>query len=216
MVGKPTTITNGYNNPIFVSKSHTSQAHTDVSLTPSLGGKMHAWGKTRCILLAQTIFSLGCITEAGPWLQMPPNISTTFRLKKMKGSIHKTERVYRGLTMGTVNSPAIACRLGNSEVRKLRHEHALFHGVISENSWGNNLNGEGYTESIGHGQVELNQEGVPAALIFSMVDDFMVHAATKEQAMRAFSVFMDHIVNLGFICQSIKTSPPAQQQNIME
>jgi hypothetical protein len=114
--------------------------------------------------------------------------------------------------MGTANSLAIACRLGNSGVRKLRDEHELFHGVVSENSWRNNLNGEGYTEGIGHGRVAINQEGLPAALIFSMVDDFMVHAASKNQAMRAFSAFMDHSVNLGFICQPIKTSPPAQRQ----
>jgi hypothetical protein len=97
--------------------------------------------------------------------------------------IHKTEWVYRGLPMGTANSPAIACRLGNSGVCKLHDEHELFHGVVSENSWRNNLNGKGYTEGIVHGRVAINQEGLPAALVFSMVDDFMVHADTKEQAM---------------------------------
>jgi hypothetical protein len=45
-----------------------------------------------------------------------------------------------------------------------------------------------------------------------MVDDLLVHGVNKEQTGRAFSVFMDHSVKLGFIYQPLKTSPPARRQ----
>jgi hypothetical protein len=84
--------------------------------------------------------------------------------------------------MGTANSPAIACRLGNSGVRKLRDEHELFHGKVLENTWRKNLCGQGYLKGVGHGRVEILENGEPVTQIFSMVDDFFVHAATREQA----------------------------------
>jgi hypothetical protein len=114
--------------------------------------------------------------------------------------------------MGTANSSAIACRLGNSGVRKLWDEHDLFHGKIIENTWRRNLCGGGYIQGIGHGRVEIHENGEPIALIFSMVDDFFVHGATKMQAYKGFTAFMDHSVKLGFICQPVKTSLPAQRQ----
>jgi hypothetical protein len=45
-----------------------------------------------------------------------------------------------------------------------------------------------------------------------MVDDYFIHAPTKRKCCEAFTVFMNHMVRLGFICQCVKTSPPAQQQ----
>jgi hypothetical protein len=60
--------------------------------------------------------------------------------------------------------------------------------------------------------VEIGQDGLPVAKLWIMVDDFLVHGSIREQAGRAFGEFMDHSVRLGFICQPIKTSPPAQQQ----
>jgi hypothetical protein len=44
-----------------------------------------------------------------------------------------------------------------------------------------------------------------------MVDDFLVHGHDKESTKRALTEFMNHSVCLGFICQPIKTSPPAQK-----
>jgi hypothetical protein len=114
--------------------------------------------------------------------------------------------------MGTTNSPAIACRLGNSGVRKLRDGNPTFRGRVIENTWQNTLTGTTYQAGVGHGRVELQEDGTPVALIFSMVDDFLVHGHDKETTMRAFTEFMNHSVCLGFICQHIKTSPPAQKQ----
>jgi hypothetical protein len=62
------------------------------------------------------------------------------------------------------------------------------------------------------GRVELGLDGLPVARIWGMVDDFMIHAPTKSKCFQAFSEFMDHTVRLGFICQKVKTSPPAQVQ----
>jgi hypothetical protein len=147
------------------------------------------------------------------------NFRTKLDERRYLGCIHLlmgTEWVYRGLPMGTANSPAIACRLGNSGVRKLRDEHPLFHGSVQENSWRRHLNGEGYSEGIGHGRIELGARGQPVVLIFSMVGDFFIHSATKQLAQDGFSAFMDHSMRLGFICQPIKTSPPSQRQKFLD
>jgi hypothetical protein len=45
-----------------------------------------------------------------------------------------------------------------------------------------------------------------------MVDDFLIHAPTRSKCVTAFNEFMDMTVRLGFICQKVKTSPPAQVQ----
>ena len=45
-----------------------------------------------------------------------------------------------------------------------------------------------------------------------MVDDFLIHAHSKEAFDEAFKVFLDHMVRVGFICQVAKTNPPAQSQ----
>jgi hypothetical protein len=143
------------------------------------------------------------------------NFKTLPEEQHLLGCIHPgdgTEWIYAGLPMGTTNSPAIACRLGNSGLRKMRQTEAIFQGTPVENTWRNNLSNQQYTPGIGHGRVLLNEQGEPSALVFSMVDDFLVHAHTQERAGRAFSSFMDHSVRLGFICQPIKTSPPAQIQ----
>jgi hypothetical protein len=143
------------------------------------------------------------------------NFLTKAEERRYLGCIHPidgSEWIYQGLPMGTANSPAIACRLGNSGVRKLRDGHKLFHGEVLENTWRKNLCGHDYRAGVGHGRVEILENGEPVALIFSMVNDFFVHGATRQQASESFSAFMDHSVKLGFICQPVKTSPPAQRQ----
>jgi hypothetical protein len=74
------------------------------------------------------------------------------------------------------------------------------------------LAGEPADPSRGYGRVEIGEDGLPVALIWGMVDDFLVHAPTKTKCYAAFSEFMDHTMRLGFICQKVKTSPPAQVQ----
>jgi hypothetical protein len=131
------------------------------------------------------------------------------------GCIHPItgeEFVYGGLPMGAANSPAIACRIGNSSLRQLRENSTTYSGEIRENTWRAQLNGERIEPRWGHGRVEIGSDGVPIALVWGMVDDFLIHAPTKHKCFKAFSEFMDHTVRLGFICQKAKTSPPAQEQ----
>jgi hypothetical protein len=87
-----------------------------------------------------------------------------------------------------------------------------FRGAVRENTWRTKLAGIPYDSRLGHGRVLMTPAGLPASRIWSMVDDFLVHSPTKRACCAAFSEFMDHMVRLGFICQQVKTSPPAQVQ----
>jgi hypothetical protein len=131
------------------------------------------------------------------------------------GCIHpitNEELVYVGLPMGSASSPSIACRMGNSVMRLLRSESPTFQGTVIENTWRKSMDGNGYDKRLGHGRTYMGDDGLPAALIWGMVDDFLIHGPTKEKCGRAFSEFMDLTVRLGIICQRVKTKPPAQQQ----
>jgi hypothetical protein len=119
---------------------------------------------------------------------------------------------YTGLPMGSANSPAIACRLGNSGLRLLRTESELFQGTPTENSWRNPFGGEVYHAVFGHGRFLMGADGLPAAILFAHVDDYLVHGPTHRKTCLAFNAFMDHSVRLGIICQETKTRPPSQQQ----
>jgi hypothetical protein len=47
-----------------------------------------------------------------------------------------------------------------------------------------------------------------------MVDDYLIHSPTKARCEEAFGQFMEYMLRLGFICQKVKTSPPAQVQKL--
>jgi hypothetical protein len=114
--------------------------------------------------------------------------------------------------MGSANSPAIACRLGNSGLRLPRSESDLFQGVPHENTRRHSFTGAAYHPKFGHGRVLIGADGLPAAVIFAHVDDYLIHGPTCRKTCLAFNVFMDLSVRLGIICQHKKTRPPAQQQ----
>jgi hypothetical protein len=119
---------------------------------------------------------------------------------------------YAGLPMGSANSPVIACRLGSSGLRLLRTESDLFQGTPHENMWHQSFTGVTYHPKFGHGRVLIGPDGLPAALIFAHVDDYLVHGPTCHKTCLAFNAFMDLSVRLGIICQHKKTRPPAQRQ----
>jgi hypothetical protein len=58
----------------------------------------------------------------------------------------------------------------------------------------------------------MDPNGSPASQIWAMVDDCFIHSPTKRKCRMAFAEFMEHMLRLGFICQNVKTSPPAQVQ----
>ena len=131
------------------------------------------------------------------------------------GTIHPVTNqlyVYRGLPMGSSNSPAIACRIGNSFLRMLRAECDAFQGVPTENSWRVKLQGDVHHTEWGYGRVLVGSDGLPACHVWAHVDDYFIHGPTKQKTCRAFAAFMDLSVRMGFIVQPCKTSPPAQVQ----
>ena len=135
--------------------------------------------------------------------------------RRYLGCIHPitgVELVYAGLPMGTANSPAIACRINNGALRQLKKESPRFHGVVKENTWRTKLSGERYDSRLGHGRVLMGPDNMPTSRIWAMVDDYLIHSPTKEKCRQAFAEFMEYMVRLGFICQKVKTSPPAQVQ----
>jgi hypothetical protein len=135
--------------------------------------------------------------------------------RRYLGCIHPitgAELVYAGLPMGTSNSPAIACRINNGALRQLRVESPRFDGSVRENTWRTKLKGEKYDPRLGHGRILMSPDGLPTSRIWVMVDDYFIHIPTKQKCWEAFGEFMDYMLRLGFICQKVKTSPPAQVQ----
>ena len=135
--------------------------------------------------------------------------------RRYLGCIHPitgAELVYAGLPMGTSNSPAIACRINNGALRQLKKESTLFQGSVRENTWRTKLDGKEYDSRLGHGRILMGQDGLPASRIWAMVDDYFIHSPTERKCHEAFGEFMDYMLRLGFICQKVKTSPPAQVQ----
>jgi hypothetical protein len=135
--------------------------------------------------------------------------------RRYLGCIHpiaQEQLCYAGLPMGTAQSPAVACRINNGALRQLREECSLFHGTVLENTWRSKMDGVQYDPTFGHGRVTIGADGQPVALIWAMVDDYLIHAPTFLKCCAAFSAFMDFMVWLGFICQKVKTKPPNQVQ----
>jgi hypothetical protein len=137
--------------------------------------------------------------------------------RKYLGVVHPvTGKHYRyaGLPMGAGNSPAIACRYGMTFNRKLIEKHPeLFGGVPTPNCWHVGLdesNPANYDPKRGFGMTWEGPEGKAAALIWSFVDDFLLHAPTYEKLCQALTAFMDLAVDCGFLCHPGKLEPPSQ------
>ena len=118
-----------------------------------------------------------------------------------------------GLPMGAKASPSIACRIGEGIMDLLRQECPVFQACDRvENTWRTSLKNGSYNPNIGHGYVYLQSNGRPVALVFGFVDDFKIHASTKEDCIAAAEGFMRLFLRLGLVCQPVKTAPPNQQQ----
>jgi hypothetical protein len=143
------------------------------------------------------------------------NFATRPEERKYLGCIHPItgqQLVYCGLPMGSASSPAISCRITNGGMRTIRDTEPVFQGKLQINTWATSMKDGSYDPRKGHGRVLIGEDGLPAALIWVMVDDYFIHAPTRRKCLKAFTAFMDNMVRLGFICQCVKTSPPAQRQ----
>jgi hypothetical protein len=87
----------------------------------------------------------------------------------------------------------------------------VFQGVVRENCWRTKLASNAYQAELGSGLVRIGSDGLPAALMWAFVDDFKIHAPTKEKLIQALNAFMDQSLRLGYICQKVKTKPPSQR-----
>jgi hypothetical protein len=114
--------------------------------------------------------------------------------------------------MGTMNSPPIACRLNNAAMRQFVARCVHFQGTQSLNTWESHMKDGKYEGRKGHGRIIMGADGLPSCVLFTIVDDYFIHGPTRCKCRLAFSAFMDYMVRLGFICQKIKTNPPAQIQ----
>jgi hypothetical protein len=188
---------------------------------------MKAGGQNACIgkdpvYLAQKR-SILAMMYAGGWSAVADvskqfhNFATKSEERKYLGCIHPitgAQLVYCGLLMGSASSPAISCRITNGGMRTIRDIEPIFKSNVQLNTWSTAMKDGSYDPRKGHGQVLMGSDGLPAALIWVMVDDYLIHAPTERKCREAFTVFINHMVWLGFICQCVKTSPPAQQQKL--
>jgi hypothetical protein len=82
--------------------------------------------------------------------------------------------LYDILPMGSSNSTAAACCLGNAFCRLLvKRTLDLFHGKPISNTWASRSSNKGYDSYLGHGRVLLGLDGLPATLLWEHVDDLV-------------------------------------------
>jgi hypothetical protein len=70
-------------------------------------------------------------------------------------------------------------------LRLLLEQEDVFQGTIHENGWRTKLAGNGYHPEEGTGLIRKGGDGLPAALKWVLVDDFMIHAPTWEKLIWA-------------------------------
>lgn len=121
------------------------------------------------------------------------NFPTHPRERTYLGCIHPRtgQRLwYLGLPMGSSQSPSLACRFGLSMLRSLIEREPVFQGEIQEQSWRTQLAGAAHDPRTGSGLTRIRADGLPAALVWAFVDDFMVHAPTRAKLVTALNAFM--------------------------
>jgi hypothetical protein len=117
---------------------------------------------------------------------------------------------YRGLPMGSGNSPSLAGQYGNSFLRIVRERCPAFRGQPATNTWWDEfsqrqkMNGQQCKESF-----LVGKDGLPAAQVWAHCDDFIIHASTYKKTMEALRQFLDASVDVGILCHPGKLIPPA-------
>ena len=132
--------------------------------------------------------------------------------RKWLGTIHPISGIiyeYAGLPMGSGNSPAIACRIGQGFLRMLRAKYSVFQGEGEPNCYWTSFSGLGYDPRKGYGFTMTNKDGL-VAKVWGFVDDFLIHGPTKEITTRALHAFLDLACTVGFLCHPKKCTAPCQ------
>jgi hypothetical protein len=118
---------------------------------------------------------------------------------------------YLGLPMGAGNSPALGNRYGLALLRKLTQEHPdIFQGKLKANGFlAAFTKSPTYDPSLGEGFIIQTPNGM-VVKIWAFVDDFLIHAQTKELCERALTAFLDAALDCGMLCHPQKLVPPNQ------
>jgi hypothetical protein len=74
---------------------------------------------------------------------------------------------------------------------------------------------EEYNICKGHSRILIGADGLPAALLWVMANNCLVHAPTKRKCCIAFLVFMDQKLRMGSICQLVKNSLPKSGAEVL-
>jgi hypothetical protein len=106
---------------------------------------------------------------------MPPSVffyqfPTAEKDRPYLGVLHPgTGQLYKycGLPMGAGNSPAVACRIGGSLIRRCReHYPQLFGGIGGTNTWYDKLQDGSFDPKLGHGFIlEGEEDGLLAVIM---------------------------------------------------
>ena len=123
--------------------------------------------------------------------------------------------VWAGLPMGAGNSPAASGSAGNGFVRSLYETCPEFQGKPIDNTFVAILKGEPYHPEWGHARVLIGSDGLPVAIIWHHIGDFLIHAPTQKKCQAALQVFMDRIVACGLWAHPSKCKLPAQVQEFV-
>lgn len=120
---------------------------------------------------------------------------------------------YFGAPMGAGNSPALGNRYGVAFLRKVKQEHPhLFQGTLKGNGFFEAFSPRGRRDpALGGGVVTLTADGEGVALIKAFVDDFFIHAPSKEKCEDALRAFLDAAVDCGMLCHPKKLISPRQE-----
>lgn len=117
--------------------------------------------------------------------------------------------------MGSSQSPSLLCQYGLSMLRSLVEREPAFQGQLVENSWWTHLDGGPHNPTLGNGLICMGNDGLPAALVWALVDDFKIHATTRAKLVTALNAFMDMALHPGMICQRVKTKPPRADPKVL-
>jgi len=114
------------------------------------------------------------------------------------------------LPMGATASPGYAGRFGLALLRVLKRR--LYQGGIrvGANCWWTSLENTGYDPALGYGYVLLDEHQQPITRFFVHVDDFLIHAPTKNKVVEALDAMMDVALEMGMLCHPKKLVPPSQ------
>ena len=205
--------------PLFVVPKPGQPGQWRVIADCKKGGQNEAIGQgpvylPQAHILLHQMYSGGwtAVVDASKMFYQFPTVVTE---RRYLGLIHPvTGKVYRykGLPMGTAQSPCLACRYGAGFLRRLRSRHpGLFSGTPTENTWRRHVAEGTYNGNLGHGRVDIGPDGLPSVLLSGFVDDFAVHGPTEEKTRRALTAFMDFAVEVGFLVNPAKVSPPSQE-----